>query len=393
MAKGVIFLVERTWGASADLLIGAPSDRSYGRLGRRSRPATRYREDRLPRHALILGGTGQIGLALTETLLAAGWTVTVASRGQRGVPRDLAGRGVVSVALDRDEPGALRRALGRGADALIDVTAYGPAHGRQLLDVQRDVGSLVVVSSSSVYRDVAGRTLDEAVANGFPALPDPIAETQPTVAPGDATYSTRKVALEQVLLDAAAVPVTILRPAAIHGPGSIHPREWWFVKRMLDGRAVIPLAFDGQSRFHTTSVRNIAELARVALDVPGTRVLNIADPQAPSVAEIGAAIAAHLGYRGRFVLLPDRGFPATIGRTPWSVPRPFVLDTAAARALGYAPVARYETSVGATCDELAQVAPHEDWRARFPVLAGYGYDHFDYGAEDRALAVSDRHDS
>ena len=42
----------------------------------------------------------------------------------------------------------------------------------------------VVISSSSVYRDEKGRTLDEAEKNGFPDLPEPIQETQPTVAPG-----------------------------------------------------------------------------------------------------------------------------------------------------------------------------------------------------------------
>jgi len=45
--------------------------------------------------------------------------------------------------------------------------------------VQNSVGALVIVSSSSVYRDDAGRTLDEAAQNGFPELPDPIAETLP----------------------------------------------------------------------------------------------------------------------------------------------------------------------------------------------------------------------
>lgn len=40
-----------------------------------------------------------------------------------------------------------------------------------------------------------GRTLDEAAQNGSPKLPDPIAESQPTVAPRDETYSTRKAAL------------------------------------------------------------------------------------------------------------------------------------------------------------------------------------------------------
>jgi hypothetical protein len=53
-------------------------------------------------------------------------------------------------------------------------------------EVQCRVGALVVVSSASVYRD-AGRTLDEAAASGFPELPVPIPETQPTVEPGAAT--------------------------------------------------------------------------------------------------------------------------------------------------------------------------------------------------------------
>lgn len=336
----------------------------------------------MPRSAFILGGTGQIGRATASNLLAAGWDVSIGSRGVRPIPDNLAALGARLVKLDRESPDDLARALGGGVDALIDVTAYGPAEGNQLLDVQGSVGALVVISSSSVYRDGAGRTLDEAVQNGFPELPDPITEAQPTVAPSDATYSTRKVALENLLLDKARVPVTILRPAAIHGPASIHPREWWFVKRMLDGRPAIPLAYGGISRFHTSSVLNIAELTRVALDRPATRILNIADPEALTVAEIGSAIARHMGYTGKFIELDDDGFPPEIGRTPWSVPRPFVLDNSAANVLGYIPITTYAQSVGPICDDLTR-GDSEDWQARFPILANYPRDHFDYEAEDR----------
>lgn len=337
------------------------------------------------RHAFILGGSGQIGLAVARTLLDAGWSVTIGSRGYRPLPDALAERGSAFVTVDREHPGELARALGDGADALIDVTAYGPADGRQLLDVQRIVGALVVVSSSSVYGDDEGRTLDEAAQNGFPELPDPIAETQLTVAPGDATYSTRKIAMENLLLDKAKIPVTILRPAAIHGPGSVHPREWWFVKRILDGRQAIPLAYEGSSRFHTSSALNIAELVRVALDRPSTRILNIADPVALSVAEIGSEIARHMSYSGKFVPVAGDAFPAKIGRTPWSVPRPFVLDNSAALALGYCPVTTYPKAVGSICDDLTNAEADEDWQARFPILASYPYDLFDYSAEDTAL--------
>lgn len=338
----------------------------------------------MPRHLLILGGTGQIGHAVAAEFLDAGWSVSMAARGHRRLANTLTARGARFVALDRDRPEGLARLLRGGADALIDVTAYDQIHTRQLLDVQDNFGMIAVISSSSVYRDVQGRTLDEAARNGFPDFPHPIMETQPTVAAGDATYSTRKIALENILLEKARVPVTILRPAAIHGPGSIHPREWWFIKRMLDGRRAIPLAYKGESRFHTSSVFNIAALLRVALDRPGTRILNIGDPDALSVAEIASEIARCMNYTGMFVPVPTETFPAGIGRSPWAVPRPFLLDNNAALALGYVPVTSYARSAEQVCKDLKERAAF-DWQARFPLLATYPYDQFDYQAEDEYL--------
>lgn len=335
----------------------------------------------MTRHAFILGGTGQIGRAVARDLLAAGWAVTVSHRGGQA-PVALRALGARDVVLDRDQPGDLARALGAGADVLIDTVAYDAAHGRQLTDVQAGVGSLIVISSASVYRDEHGRALDEAAENGFPELPDPIPETQPTVAPGPETYSTRKVALEQYLLDTAAVPVSILRPCAIYGEGARNPREWWFVKRMLDGRMRIPLAYRGASRFHTAAAANIAALVRVVAATPGKRVLNIADPVAPGVAEIGGAIAGHLGYQGELVKIETGETPPVVGRTPWSVPLPFVVDCRAAEALGYVPAATYSEAVAPVCDWLVATAGEGDWRTRFPVMAATPRDLFDYAAED-----------
>jgi len=201
----------------------------------------------MTRHALIVGGTGQIGRAVAGELLDQGWRVTLSSRGGRPAPDELVARGAAVVSMDREQAGELAKALADGADAVIDTIAYGDEHAEQLLAVQESVGAFVVISSCSVYRDVAGRTLDEAAENGFPDFPEPIRESQPTVEPGPETYSTRKRALELRLLDNAHRPVTIVRPCAIHGPYSSHPREWWFVKRMLDRREVIPLAYRCQS--------------------------------------------------------------------------------------------------------------------------------------------------
>jgi nucleoside-diphosphate-sugar epimerase len=306
----------------------------------------------------------------------------------RSPPSALLKRGAKVVTLDRDEHGALERALGAGADVLIDAVAYDDNHARQLLDVQSVLGSLIVVSSSSVYRDRRGRTLDEAAETGFPDLPNPIGEGDPTVDPGPQTYSTRKAALERALLDGAAISLTILRPVAVSGIGSAHAREWWFVKRICDRRPAILLAYSGRSRFHTTSVANIAALIRLATGLAGQHILNIADPEALPVSAIADEIALACGYPGRLIALPDVDvYPPPIGRTPWSVPHPFVLDMSAAIALGYRAETGYAATVGPICDWLIRATEGKDWRAVFPELASYPYDLFDYRAEDAWLAT------
>ncbi|WP_428540015.1 hypothetical protein [Rhodopila sp.] len=110
-------------------------------------------------------------------------------------------------------------------------------------------------------------------------------------------------------------------------------------------------------------------------------MLNIADPDAPTVAEIAACIARHLDYRGRVIPIDAPGDSPLIGRTPWSVPRPFVLDCRAARGLGYSPATTYAEAVGAFCDWLVKDAANGDWQQRYPVLAAYPWNHFDYEAE------------
>jgi nucleoside-diphosphate-sugar epimerase len=327
----------------------------------------------MTRTALIVGASGQIGVATAVALAADGWRVICAQRsGASSIP------GTERIVLEREEAGALARAVGGGVDALVDTIAYDESHARQLLEVEGDVGAMVVISSASVYRDEDGRTLDEAGEADFPRLPVPIAESQPTVAPGAATYSTRKAALEQTLLQRSRNAVTILRPGAIHGPGSRHPREWFFARRALDWRPAVPLAWGGKSRFHTAATANIAELIPVVLSAPASRVLHAADPDPPDVTAIGAAVANVYGHRWRSVPFdgPPRG---SVGESPWSIPRPILLDMTAAEALGYRPVTTYAQAVGAACRSAEAMV------AAGLQLPAYMGGMFDYAAEDAWL--------
>jgi nucleoside-diphosphate-sugar epimerase len=293
-------------------------------------------------------------------------------------------KGGALVPLDRENSDLLSAAIHGGCDLLIDTIAFDAEHARQLLEVQNDVGQFAAISSASVYCDDEGRTLDEARQNGFPELPDRMTEEQSTVEPGPQTYSTRKVSMERELLENATIPTTILRPCAIHGPYSTHPREWWFVKRILDGREFIPIAFGGRSIFQTSAASNIAALVSAIVGSQSHGVFNAADPRPPNVLDIGEAVLANCNSMASLLPVEDHTYPAVIGATPWSVPKPFTVSDAKGRAIGYRPVGNYSVTVTETCSWLIGQPP-EGWKSCFTKLAMYPYDMFDYAAEDRWL--------
>ncbi|MEU5025939.1 NAD-dependent epimerase/dehydratase family protein [Streptomyces milbemycinicus] len=346
-------------------------------------------------NAFVIGATGQIGRAAVRALAADGWQVRAASR--HGARDERWPEDVRTVTVDREDDAALAAALGDGCDVLLDCVAYGARHAGQLLGLADRIGSAVVISSCTVYRDERGRSFEtQDEPDGFPEFPVPIPESQPTLPPGEDTYGKAKVALEQELLGAGdRLPTTLLRAGAIHGPYSPLPREAYFIKRVLDGRPVRILAHGGASRFHPVHVDNLAELIRLAARRPGSRALNAGDPQAPTVAEIAAAVDAAMGATSELITIDGEPPRPGLGETPWSTARPVVMDMSAAeRELGYRAATGYVESLPETVEWTArQLADGRDWREVFPLL-GKAYapprDPFDYAAEDAWLAESGR---
>lgn len=336
--------------------------------------------------AIIIGGTGQIGYAIAALLLQQNWQVVLASRNKFSFGDFANNSNLSHRILDRRDDVSFSKLISEGADLLIDLVAFGKKEGVQLLSVQHYVKQIVVLSSSSVYCDDKGRTLDEASANGFPCFPDPILETNATVKAGTETYSTNKIALEKVLLQQSKVPITIIRPCAIHGIFSHHPREWWFVKRMLDNRKYIPLAYEGKSVFHTSSALNIAKVVLASTSATDHSIINVADKEPFSVFEIGTTIREELQSNIEFITKPYEKSKPYIGFTPWSVPQPFVLDTSKAdKLLGVNELHSYEEDVKMVCEWLKQI-DIANWEYEFPQLAVYPYNHFDYEKEDYLLS-------
>ncbi|MGA7271384.1 MAG: NAD-dependent epimerase/dehydratase family protein, partial [Acidimicrobiia bacterium] len=339
--------------------------------------------------ALVLGGTGVIGRATAARLLACGWSVRLVGRNPAHLPTNLASAGATFVVADARRPDQLAEIARQGGDMLVDCLCYTARDAERLLPFLARFASSVMISTKAVYADGAGNHVN---SSGAPRFPVPIDEAQPTLTPGDGNYTTpagygaNKVAAEQVLLESGA-PVTVIRASKVHGPGGSRPREWVFVKRALDQRPAVFLAGRGAGVDHMTAAANLAALIDLVAANPGRRVLNCADPDAPSAVEISRIIAHILGHEREEILL-DEDCDPNLGRHPWEAPRPIVLDTSAATRLGYIPVGDYAFTVEESVRWLAAQARFEDGAAALPGLdEEFFAPMLDYGAEDRYLAA------
>lgn len=188
--------------------------------------------------------------------------------------------------------------------------------------------------------------------------------------------------MEQQLLRLASCPVTVLRPGAIHGPHSKLAREWWFVKRLLDGRPSIPLAYRGASQLQPTSTGAIADAIIQATDGKLPPIVNVADADCPTVTDMAQTIMRLMGVQSELIALPDEpSYPPQFGATPWSIPHPMICSTVID---GVEPYAR---AVEPAIRWLLATVDNGNWRERLPMLASLPIDPFDYAADDRASAL------
>lgn len=303
--------------------------------------------------AVILGGTGALGVALAQRLGRAGWRVEVTGRNPQAMPPELVALGVRFHRLDRSEYGAINALVAADTTLLLDLLAYRAVDLRALFPALAAVQCPVVVSSRAVYVDGQGRHLN---GGQIPHFPIPLTESQPTVAAAidgmdpfsRAGYAPSKVAVEQAALD-SGLPITILRPSKVHGRWARNARTRDIVQAMCSGAEHIVLP-QGDSIDHLSAATNIAALIHQLVDRPAARILNSADPDTPTARHIVQAIAGHLDWSGSIENGP--ALAATVAN-PWSTTHPCVLDTSAAAALGYRPV---DTGAQLLAEEVRWVA-------------------------------------
>lgn len=188
-------------------------------------------------NVLILGGSGFLSGTMVREALAAGHSVWGLSRGNKPVPD-----GATALVADRHDREAFARAIGDAGvmwDLVVDCIGFNADDARQDVDVfANHAGHLVFISTDMVNSPVKRPWRIDESFDRFDTAP----------------YGANKRAAEEVLLaaDHATLPITILRPGHIYGPGSqlgclpLHGRDPRLIETMQAGR---PLKLIGGGHF------------------------------------------------------------------------------------------------------------------------------------------------
>jgi nucleoside-diphosphate-sugar epimerase len=328
---------------------------------------------------LVIGGTRFVGRAIVEQLLRRGHDVTIYHRGRQEVGFD---GPVAHVHGDRRDHARFQADLAQlSPEGVVDVIPMNASDTRTLVEALRGrIQRSVHISSGDVYA---------------PGQPIPIPEDA-QLAPADhidlplhgqkVPYS--KVAAEEALREAQEAgdfPATVLRLPAVYGPRDPLAREWFFVKRVLDGRHRIALPDGGLSLFHRGYVDDVARAAVLALESPSAigRTYNVGHKRVLTVAGIAELVARAMDHQWEVVSVPGDRLPAT---NPYVAPYHIVYDLSRIQAdLGFRDSLSLEDGMRRTVEWLVANPPTpQTWG-----MARYLKDDaFDYAAEDAAIAAS-----
>jgi nucleoside-diphosphate-sugar epimerase len=327
--------------------------------------------------ALVIGGTGPTGPYIVQGLIARGYEPTVLHRGTHEI--DL-GAEIEHIHVDPHFAETLAAGIeGRTFDLVI--ATYGRI--RLFVDVLRGVTDRLITVGGTAYRDLQGRPADEQseryVENKIVA---------------------KIVATEQVLREAheaGLFNITHFRYPNLYGPRQLAPREWSVVRRILDGRRVIPVLNGGLSLESRAYVENAAHAVLLAVDQPDASAgqqYNVADEYTPPDAVRVLKIAEVMGAEVELGNFPDAaGKPAYwwgIGRDldftreqrPPSTHHKLLSVEKMKRELGYSDPVDFDEATRRTVEYYVAnpLTPGGEEESQLS-------DPFDYVAEDRFLAA------
>ena len=249
---------------------------------------------------LILGGTGFLGPACTESALARGHKVTHFNSGRTEERRHAVGRpsavpegvetlygnrdpnktaadrkneGKADAPSDPNSPKGLSQLIGRKWDAVIDTSGFFPRMVKASAELLGpNVKQYLFISTISVYKDVSTPNFDETAP--LATMADPTSEE---MGKDFANYGGGKALCEKAAEDAMPGRVTVLRPGFMVGPRDTSGRFlYWPVRESLGG--VMIVSGDPTDPIQFIDVRDVADWIVHCLEQNIFGIYNVTGP-------------------------------------------------------------------------------------------------------------------
>jgi predicted dehydrogenase/nucleoside-diphosphate-sugar epimerase len=250
-----------------------------------------------PPDALVIGGTGFIGQALTRALAAEGKSVRVLSRGSRGPFPDLAGQ-VEIMQADLTSREALERAM----EGVPHVYHLGRSVDSAWEDcLKNDVGVTRTIAEAALAQSVQSFVYTGTIASYD--MSDGQAVITEDSGFGDLQqrnlYARSKAACEEALMElhrSRGLPLVITRPGIVVGKGG--PLQHWGIGRWHDAGAV-RLWNHGRNKLPFVLVDDVARGLILAAGTPAAagQSFNLTGDPMLSAQEYFDEIHAALGAR------------------------------------------------------------------------------------------------
>jgi len=223
------------------------------------------------KRALVIGGTGFLGLALIDALIDAGVEVTVTRR-RHSITLFAGRRGVKWLEADLDQPESVAQVV-RGFEHIFLTGGYYPRYSTDReASIARGVAQ-IRAAAEAVHAEGARLIYTSSIATLAPRT-DGLASSEqdiPADAPPESVYRAVKWSMERELerhVSAGLDAVTLL-PGGCLGPGDARMGTGGLLVGTV--RSMLPWMIDG--RVHVVDVRDVAQAQlRAALEAePGAR--------------------------------------------------------------------------------------------------------------------------
>jgi nucleoside-diphosphate-sugar epimerase len=329
---------------------------------------------------LVLGGTRFVGPHVVRLLAEEGHEVTIFHRGEtetelpagvRPLHGDFASFSKHLTRLRSEKP-----------DVVVDLVPSMSKDGHGVLHFRGIARRAVVITSCDVYRAFA------RVWRSEPGPPDPVPLTEQSplrskpVRELSAGIDLDNMEVERAVADGdPELPVTVVRPTAIHGPGDYQHRLYTYLRRMEEGRPAILLdaALLGWRRAHCY-VEDVAHAIALTVteELAGGRIYNVAYERTFTEIEWVEEIARIHGWSGEVVLAKSDLLPEYLREDAFDLRQDYVVDSSRIRReLGYREVAGEDEALRRTIE----------WELRNSPEPG-SQPEPDYEAEDEAMSAA-----